>query len=85
MVPPGPPSTLPPDLVPPGPPPGPPPKEAFRFHTVGYNKTEEATPAEILEGIKQNWWTQNEYKVATIVLIYTIEYYGIYTRLLTVY
>ena len=40
MIPPGPPTTLPPGLIPPGPPPGPPPKEAFRFN-VGYNKTEE--------------------------------------------
>ena len=41
MMPPGPPTSLPPGLVPPGPPPGPPPKEAFRFNAVGYNKTQE--------------------------------------------
>ena len=41
MMPPGPPTSLPPGLIPPGPPPGPPPKEAFRFNAVGYNKTEE--------------------------------------------
>lgn len=49
MIPPGPPSTLPPGFVPPGPPPGPPPKEAFRFHTVGYNKTEDAMPPGIFQ------------------------------------
>ncbi|XP_046862876.1 WW domain-binding protein 11-like [Xenia sp. Carnegie-2017] len=36
IIPPGPPSTLPPNLAPPGPPPGPPPKEAFRFNNVKY-------------------------------------------------
>ena len=41
MIPPGPPTSLPPGLIPPGPPPGPPPKEAFRFNAVGYNKTQE--------------------------------------------
>ena len=40
MIPPGPPTSIPPGLIPPGPPPGPPPKEAFRFNTVGYSQTE---------------------------------------------
>ena len=52
MIPPGPPVSLPPGLIPPGPPPGPPPKEAFRFNTVGYNKTEE--PMSNIQGNKQD-------------------------------
>ena len=56
MMPPGPPTSLPPGLIPPGPPPGPPPKEAFRFNAVGYNKTEE--PMLNMQGIEHllSWY-----------------------------
>ena len=61
MMPPGPPSSLPPGLIAPGPPPGPPPKEAFRFNTVGYNKIEE--PMSNMQGRKHNIW----YSMSTFI------------------